>query len=399
MDATDPTIDPSAKGLFDVLQDAVIVTDTFGRIIYLNDAAERSFGYCADEALGQSLSIIMPTEHHCAFARGLDRHNRTGVPKMAGTTFSLNGRRRNGQEFPVQVSLARWFVGSTPLFCGLIQDLSDLCATPAEANRINRLRLYQNHTTEAQCSQSRKALRTPLAHLLQSLSSADEELRQPFADHPALAQRWASARQDAEEMEGVLEAVEELQQVGQGHLDGHLDLSQALHNALALLREPLHASDARIHTSTLPQSCYGLADMCLVWTHLLKNVLDHRHPQRTPMATISAQVVDGFCELRCQDNGIGMDAEQCTHATELFYRGHHGRAGQRGVGLSLVRRVCESLGGSVSLSSAPGAGTTVSLLLPEYQDCSQCHISNCAHRLYEPAVPDSEPIGNQHAHS
>lgn len=382
MDASDITLDPGAKALFDVLQDAVIVTDTFGRIIYWNSAAERSFGYPRDEAVGQSLTLIMPTEHHCAFARGLDQHNRTGVPKMAGTTFSLNGRRRSGEEFPVQVALARWFVGSTPLFCGVLQDISELFASPREANRINRLSLYQNHTAEAQCSKSRKALQEPLDHLMQCLTMVDDAVRQSLESHPALRQRWTSAAHDAQAMSAVLHAVEELHRVGLGHLDGHLQLNAAVNQALAILREPMTKEDAHIHSSSLPRSCYGLEDMSLVWTHILRNALEHRHPQRSPMATISGRVVDGFCELRCQDNGVGMDLDQLTHATELFYSGHRGSPTQRGVGLSVVRRVCESLGGSVSLQSVPGEGTTVSMLIPEYQDCRQCSITDCTYRLH-----------------
>lgn len=382
MDDPAITLDPSAKGLFDVLQDAVIVTDTHGRIVYWNGGSERAFGYTCAEALGQSLKLIMPTEHHCAFARGLENHNRTGVPKMAGTTFSLNGRRRNGEEFPVQVALARWFVGSTPLFCGLIQDISDLCASPRDANRINRLRLYQNHTAEAQCSQSRKAIQRPLTQLMQCLNTTDPDVQQPLQAYPALQEQWTSAKREAGDIDQILHAVEELHRVGLGHLDGHLSLDDSVQQAVAVLREPIRKSDARIHASNLPRSCFGLEDMCLVWTHLLRNVLEHSHPQRAPMATISGRVVDGFCELRCQDNGIGMDLEQLTHATELFYSGHQRSPTQRGLGLSVVRRVCESLGGSVSLHSVPGEGTTVSLLIPEYQDCSQCSITNCADRIH-----------------
>jgi PAS domain S-box-containing protein len=239
MDATDITLDPGAKALFDVLQDAVIVTDTLGRIIYWNGACERTFGYPKDEAVGQSLTLIMPTEHHCAFARGLDQHNRTGVPKMAGTTFSLNGRRRSGEEFPVQVALARWFVGSTPLFCGLIQDISELSANPRDANRINRLRLYQNHTAEAQCSQSRKALQKPLTHLMQCLDLSDHSLQQTLETTPALEQRWTAATHDAHAMNGVLHAVEEFSGVGeliQVHTHAIVlatQLAKAIHNPAA----------------------------------------------------------------------------------------------------------------------------------------------------------------------
>jgi PAS domain S-box-containing protein len=105
--------------------DCVIVADAAGRVVEFNPAAERTFGYSRDEALGRTLAeLIVPpslrTRHELAFARYVE----TGEETLFGQRLELMGLRADGSEFPVELAFSR--VQSEPLLiCGALRDLSE----------------------------------------------------------------------------------------------------------------------------------------------------------------------------------------------------------------------------------------------------------------------------------
>jgi diguanylate cyclase (GGDEF)-like protein/PAS domain S-box-containing protein len=105
--------------------DAVVLADQQGRMIYVNSAFERIFGYPAAEAVGQPLTILMPDSAKGAHAAGLARYLATGQSRILGHTVGVTGRHRDGAEIPVELSLARWTVGGQQVFAGRLRDITD----------------------------------------------------------------------------------------------------------------------------------------------------------------------------------------------------------------------------------------------------------------------------------
>jgi PAS domain S-box-containing protein len=88
-------------------QDAVLMADDEGRIAYWNPAAERLFGFRAEEVLGQPLSrVLVPERHVAAHERGYAAFRVAGTGKMIGRTMELEARRRDGSELPVEISVS-----------------------------------------------------------------------------------------------------------------------------------------------------------------------------------------------------------------------------------------------------------------------------------------------------
>jgi len=112
--------------------DAIVLSNHTGRIVGWNRAAELMFGYTADEVFGQPLTIIMPPRYREAHIQGLERVNRKGEPKVIGKTVPLHGMRKNGQEFPIELSLNSWTTGAHPSYSGFIRDISH--RPPTEVN-------------------------------------------------------------------------------------------------------------------------------------------------------------------------------------------------------------------------------------------------------------------------
>jgi PAS domain S-box-containing protein len=120
------------QAVFQTATDAIVLANHTGRIKAWNRAAELMFGYTADEVFGQPLTIIMPPRHREAYIQGLDRVNKKGETKVLGKTLTLHGMRKNGQEFPIEVSVNSWTTQSHPSYCGFIRDISR--QPPTEVN-------------------------------------------------------------------------------------------------------------------------------------------------------------------------------------------------------------------------------------------------------------------------
>ncbi|HYE99322.1 MAG TPA: PAS domain S-box protein [Planctomycetota bacterium] len=114
--------------------DAIVLADESGQIVYLNQAATRTFGYPPDEALGRPLTLLIPDRFHQAHSEGLSRYLATGTSKLIGRTVEVPARRKDGKEFPVELSLGSWKQGGKSYFAG------PSGTSPSGANSTRRLR-------------------------------------------------------------------------------------------------------------------------------------------------------------------------------------------------------------------------------------------------------------------
>jgi PAS domain S-box-containing protein/putative nucleotidyltransferase with HDIG domain len=108
-----------------VAQDAIILIDDQGRIGYWNPAAESFFGYRAQDVIGQDAhSLIAPPRYRAAFQAGFERFLRDGAGPVVGKTVEIEGLRKDGGEFPVELSISGMFLKGRWHAVGLLRDIS-----------------------------------------------------------------------------------------------------------------------------------------------------------------------------------------------------------------------------------------------------------------------------------
>ena len=110
--------------VFQTASDAIVLANHQGQIVSWNPAAESLFGYSAKEIFEQPFSRILPFRYWDVHARGMKHLQKTGEDEVLGTTLSLHGLRKNGEEFPIELSLNSWKNGPHPSYSGFIRDLS-----------------------------------------------------------------------------------------------------------------------------------------------------------------------------------------------------------------------------------------------------------------------------------
>ena len=113
------------ESLVESATDAIVVADGRGIVVSWNRAASRLFGYTAGEIIGQPLTILMPDRYRQAHSKGIARMEATGENHVIGRVVELHGLRKNGEEFPIELSLATWKTNTGNFYSGIIRDISE----------------------------------------------------------------------------------------------------------------------------------------------------------------------------------------------------------------------------------------------------------------------------------
>jgi PAS domain S-box-containing protein len=112
------------RAVTETANDAIVSADSTGRIVHFNQAASRTFGYGIEEAVGQPLTLLMPARFQAAHLAGLRRFMAGGAPNVVGKTIERTGRRKDGTEFPLELSLASWRTNGSVFFTGILRDIT-----------------------------------------------------------------------------------------------------------------------------------------------------------------------------------------------------------------------------------------------------------------------------------
>jgi PAS domain S-box-containing protein len=112
------------REVVETASDAIVLADAGGRILSWNAAAESLFGHAAAEVLGQPLTTIMPARYRDSHLRALERVRTSGDMRHKGTLLQVHGLRKDGTEFPIEMSLSSWMAEDQRFFCGILRDIT-----------------------------------------------------------------------------------------------------------------------------------------------------------------------------------------------------------------------------------------------------------------------------------
>jgi diguanylate cyclase len=168
-------IDNIYQSLIMTANDAIILSDSKGIIFAWNKAAETIFGYKEKEVIGQPLTFIIPNRYREAHQIGMNRYLSTNVPKVIGKTVELQGLKKSGEEFPIELSLSTLKKGEQVFFSGIIRDISE---RKESEKKINEL-VYRDPLTNLP---NRRFLNNHLTMCLEQASHNDQMLAVMFID-------------------------------------------------------------------------------------------------------------------------------------------------------------------------------------------------------------------------
>jgi len=113
------------RSVVQTASDAIISVDGWGDIVFWNDSAKTIFGYSTEEVTGKPLTFMMPERFREAHQKAINRMVSTGKSTLIGETVEMVGLRKDGTEFPLELSLATWGMGGEIFFTGIIRDITE----------------------------------------------------------------------------------------------------------------------------------------------------------------------------------------------------------------------------------------------------------------------------------
>ena len=361
--------------MLDASLDAIVSIDPAGCVTEWNRAAELIFGHTRDQSVGRELAeLVVPPESRDAHRHGLKRLVGGGPPRLLGQRTTVVAQRRDGSEFPVELTITR-LEGEPSGFTATIRDISTRLADEQEREQIeHRLRQLERIDTVGQ-------LAGGVAHDFNNLLSVILSFTRMARDE---LEGEDSICADLDEVIGAAERAARLTQQlltfsrREPVRPEVLDLREVVRDMEVLLRRTIgeHVAlqvDTGAPVPLVKADRSGLEQVVL---NLAVNARDAMPGGGTLSIAVDAATLDAsaagalgtvaaghFVRLVVTDTGEGIAPEVAEHMFEPFFTTKPKEMGT-GLGLATVHGVVTQTGGGLRVDSAPGEGSTFEVFLP-----------------------------------
>ncbi len=351
------------RDLVESAPDGVIVIDKDGCIELVNAQAERQFGYPRQELIGQAIEMLIPDHARKGHPDRRQSYIEKARTRQMGQGMDICGRRKDGSEFPISVSLSpTWSGGGPSVFCD-IRDMTAQHEIDRKIQDLNR-RLQQDNAELEALNRELETFSYSVSHdlraPLRAIAGFAEAIGEESGDRLAARSRsdLDRVRRAAERMELLIDDLLKLATVSRTEIaKSTVDVSHLAGEILADLAagEPERAAKADIAPGLRAHADPRL--LRIVLENLLGNAWKFTAASSPATITVGQERTPAGPAFYVRDNGIGFDMSRAGGLFRPFQRMHEARHFPgTGIGLATARRVIRRHGGEIWASAEPGQG-------------------------------------------
>ncbi len=396
--------------ILDSIPDALLITDTSGNIVFVNNQLLTLYGYSSDEMMSLSLNQLMPERFQSAHTSHFDEFIKYPHVRPMGDCSGFYAKHKNGAEFPVEIYLSPFYANDELFIMAAIRDITKRKVLEEQLRRSHdeleehvRLRTAELEETarhlqsemreHARSEESILQLQAELSHISrlsmigEMASGLGHELNQPLAAINNYAQgciRRLHGNNAGHEVRNAL--IDALQRITQEAVRASdiivrfrrfakkqelqrdwVNIDTLICDAVRLseLEADKHGIEVDLHLSgTLPQIYIDAIQIHQVMVNLIRNAIeatvDADNSEKSVSVRVSKEGKDRI-KIAIGDNGHGILAESVDHLFQPFFTT---KANGLGMGLSLSHRIVKAHGGELSGKPNGGRGMTFSVILP-----------------------------------
>jgi PAS domain S-box-containing protein len=349
--------------LLESMPDAIVMANVTGRIVLANSQAEKAFGYGKGELLAQPVEILLPNRFRGAHVGHRSKYFGQPRTRSMGAGLELYGRRKDGEEFPVEISLSPIETEEGTMAMSAIRDVTERKRVEQELKEASRLK------SEFLANMSHE-LRTPLNGIIGFSEFLVDE--KPGAVNTKQREYLNDILNSGRHLLQLINDVLDLSKVEAGKMEllpETFSVSRAVHELCAAISPQAKGKNITVQASTSPAVENVTLDpqkFKQVLYNLLSNAVkftdDGGSIEVTTMPCDPSQL-----RLQVRDSGIGIKREDLEKLFVEFQqldssasRRHQGT----GLGLALSKKIIELQRGTITVESEPGKGSTFTVLLP-----------------------------------
>jgi len=376
----------SINAIVDTAVDAIITIDSQGAVLLFNHAAEKMFGYKNNEILGKNITIVMPEPHRTKHDQYLHNYIKTNKAKILGKSREVKGIRKNGDEFPILLSISKMEVGNKIRFTGILRDISaqklaeeELIQARNNAESARQIAEESTRVKAAFLANMSHEIRTPMNAIIgfSELCLLDTSIS------PDITKNLKTIHNSAKSLLGIINDILDVSKLD----SGKFALENVAFHLPNMLKELLNTLQhiASINTLLLTMEYHKEVPVRVngdptrlrqVLLNLVGNAIKFTHEGEVNII-VEMSETPGFLHFSIKDTGIGMSPEQIDKVFESFTQADGSttrRFGGTGLGTNIAKQIIELMEGEIHIESEEGEGSTFSFTahLPAYEGDEAC---------------------------
>ncbi|UDF30389.1 UNVERIFIED_ORG: PAS domain-containing sensor histidine kinase [Roseateles sp. XES5] len=345
--------------IIDNAVDGIVTIDERGAILTVNAACTRIFGYEPGEMIGRNVKMLMPEPYHSAHDSYLGNYHRSGEARIIGIGREVEGRRKSGDIFPLDLAVAKIELNGTTIYSGIVRDISERKAS-------EQALIEANAELEEFAYRTSHDLRSPIASSMGLLGISREMLAE--GDTDALGQMLQRMEHNFRRLDHLIQNIititrNRLMEEESRRIPLHDLVSEAI-DALSHLDDVKRIRienhvPAELTIDSKPSKFHVIVG------NMLSNAVKYHDPKEAePRIDVRAFRYAGKLRLSVEDNGLGVPLKSRHLLFKMFKRLHPNRSFGSGLGLYILRKSAESLGGA-ALYEARDKGSRFIIELPD----------------------------------
>jgi PAS domain S-box-containing protein len=359
-----PPLHDDLRLLLQTTLDAVVVMTAAGTVADWNDRAVSTFGWTRDEVVGRAMAdLIIPARYRDAHQNGLKRYLETGKAVVLGRRIQVSGLRKNGEEFPLELSISPVETADGLAFVGCLRDMTDIYAL--RQARAEVARVTQRMAMDEMAASIVHEINQPLAAISANAQAGLRWLTRETPDideaRAVLARVVADGRRASEVVAGI-----RMMFKSEGRPTTTHDVNELIREVLTLVHGDVENQRVSVHTEfaeELPQVPANPVQLRQVLVNLVMNAVDAMSSiaDRQRVLRLKTQLHQPDCLITVEDSGSGIDPQNVQRIFDPFFTTKsHGM----GMGLAICRSVVENHGGRLSVERNLPYGTIFQVMLP-----------------------------------